>query len=124
MKKKRKNVIPEAYLSLVPKHPEMLRWSTDKDGIVTFEIENKGIMKRITQVLFFKPKVSYVHLDRFGSFIWEQIDGKRTITEIGELVEAEFGEEAHPLRERLATYFKILESYNFVVFAEHISSEE
>ncbi len=117
MKKRRKLVISEEYLDLVPSHPETLRWSADEDGIVTFEIENKGIMKRITQVLFFKPKVSYVHLDKFGSFVWQQIDGKRTITDIGELVEAKFGEEAHPLRERLGTYFKILESYNFVRFA-------
>ncbi|MBE6708315.1 MAG: PqqD family protein [Ruminococcaceae bacterium] len=114
MKKKRQTVIPEAYFNLVPICPDVLKWSTDKEGIVTFEIENKGIVKRITQVLFFKPKVSYVHLDKFGSFVWKQIDGKRTITEIGELVEAEFGEEAHPLRERLGTYFRILESYNFI----------
>lgn len=114
MRKKRKVVIPEAYLTLVPRHPESLKWTEDKDGIVTFEIENKGILKRITQVLFFKPKVSFVHLDRFGSFVWRQINGERSITDIGVLVDAEFGEEAHPLNERLATYFRILESYGFV----------
>ena len=114
MKKKRKIVIPENYLTLVPRHPETLKWFEDKDGIVTFEIENKGIVKRITQVLFFKPKVSYIHLDKFGSFVWNRIDGERSITAIGEMVDAEFGEEAHPLNERLAMYFRVLESYGFV----------
>ncbi len=114
MKKKKQIVIPENYLTLVPRHPQALVWNTDKDGIVTFEVENKGVLKRITQVLFFKPKVSYIHLDKFGSFVWRQIDGERSITAIGELVEAEFGDEAHPLYERLATYFRILESYGFV----------
>lgn len=118
MKKKRKIVIPESYLTLVPKYPESLKWTLGDDGMVTFEIENKGIVKRITQVLFFKPKVSYIHLDKFGSFVWQQINGERTITDIGELVDAEFGEEAHPLNERLATYFKVLESYGFVTWVK------
>ena len=114
--KKKKMVIPENYLTLTPNHPEGLKWSADDEGVVTIEVENKGFLKKITQVLFFKPKVSYIHLDKFGSFVWQQIDGERNITAIGDLVEAEFGEEAHPLYERLATYFRILESYGFVVW--------
>ena len=32
-------------------------------------------------------------------------------------MEAEFGEEAHPLYERLARYFQILDSYRFIEWA-------
>ena len=32
MRKKRKTVIPEAYLTLVPRPPNGLRWTEDKDG--------------------------------------------------------------------------------------------
>lgn len=116
MRRKKQIVIPENYLTLVPRHPDGLHWTKDEAGIVTLEVENKGLLKRITQVLFFRPKISYIHLDKFGSFVWLQINGERSITDIGELVEAGFGEEAHPLYERLATYFRILESYGFVVW--------
>ena len=49
-----------------------------------------------------------------GSFIWPLLDGKKDIVELGKLVETEFGEKASPLYERLAKYFQILESYEFI----------
>lgn len=116
--KKKKTVIPANYLDRIPARPESLRWTADKDGIVTLEIDNKGIANRIAQALFRKPKVSYIHLDKLGSFIWPLMDGEKSIIALGELVEAEFGEEAHPLYERLATYFRILDSYKFVEWVE------
>lgn len=110
----RKNVIPANYLEKTPVRPDTLDWSVDDKGIVTLAIENKGVFNRIAQRLLKKPKVSYVHLDEHGSFVWQLIDGERSILALGEEVDAHFGEAAHPLYERLATYFKILDSYGFV----------
>ena len=109
-----KKTISENYLELIPKRVEDIRWTADKDGIVTLEIENKGVFNRLAQKLFKKPEISYVHLDETGSFIWPLIDGEKSIIELGEALEAEFGEKAHPLYERLAKYFQILESYSFI----------
>lgn len=111
MKKKK---LDKNYLEKIPVHPEGIPWKTDENGIVTLEIENKGAMNRIAQKLFKKPRVSYIHLDKTGSFVWPLIDGKKTITELGKEVDAHFGEEAHPLYERLATFFNILDSYKFI----------
>ena len=33
-----------------------------------------------------KPKVSQIHLDEMGNFVWPLIDGTRTVYEIAELV--------------------------------------
>ena len=70
----------------------------------------------IAQKLFKKPKVSFVHLDANGSFVWPLIDGQRNIAEIGALVREHFGEECEPLYERLIKFFEILKSYNFISF--------
>lgn len=102
------------YLDNVPVRSEKIKWSKDSDETVTLEIENKGIFNRIFQILFKKPKISYIHLDKTGSFVWPLIDGERDITALGKLVDEKFGEEAHPLYERLAKFFQILESYGFV----------
>lgn len=115
MKKKK---FDKNYLEKIPVHPEGIPWKTDENGIVTLEIENKGAMNRIAQKLFKKPRVSYIHLDKTGSFVWPLIDGKKTITELGKEVDAHFGEEAHPLYERLATFFNILDSYKFISWIE------
>ncbi len=106
----------ENYLERKPlRHPD-LAWSADEAGIVTLEIENKGLFNRLAQTLLKKPKISYIHLDAMGSFIWPLLDGERDIIALGEQVEAQFGEEAHPLYERLSEYIRRLESYHFILF--------
>lgn len=121
--KKRRIVIPENYLERIPMHSDSVRWSADGDGAVTLEIENKGCFNRIAQLLLRKPKQSFIHLDTLGSFVWQRIDGKRSITELGELVDGAFGEEASPIYERLASYFRILESYGFVGWVDASEAE-
>lgn len=114
---KKKVVITQNYLERIPYRPLEINWKADGEGIVTLEIENRGFMNRVAQKLFKKPKVSYIHLDKMGSFIWPVMDGKKTIIDLGKEVESHFGEEAYPLYERLAQYFRILDSYGFVKWA-------
>ncbi len=103
------------YLDLVPQINEGLNWNKDENGIVTLEIENTGLFNRIAQKIFKKPKISYVHLDELGSFVWLLIDGKTNISDMGVSVKEHFGEKAEPLYEKLVKYFEILKSYNFIV---------
>ena len=112
MKNKNSN---ENYLDKVPKISDEISW-TEEDNIVTIAIENKGFFNKVAQRFFKKPKISYIHLDEFGSFVFKQIDGKKDITEIGALVKENFGDEAEPLYERLSKYISILNSYGFVTF--------
>ncbi len=84
------------------------------DGIVTILQENTGAMNRIMQKLIHKPRISQIHLEKLGSYIWQQIDGERSVYDIGQLVKAEFGDEAEPLYERLSVYVKMLEANGFV----------
>ena len=112
--KKKKEIISKNYLEKRPMRPTHIKWSTDENGIVTLDIENTGFMNRRAQKLFRKPKVSHIHLDETGSFVWPLLDGEKNIIELGELVEKQFGDKAHPLYERLAKYFQILDSYRFI----------
>jgi len=114
MKKNKR--ISENYLDKCPVKPTGLNWTQDENGLVTLEIENKGIMNTIAQILFKKPRISYIHLDEMGSFIWPLIDGEKNIADFGAPVSEKFGEDANPLYERLAKYFQILDSYGFVVW--------
>ncbi len=104
----------ENYLEKIPSHKEGINWSLNADGIVTLEMQNKGLANRIAQKVLKKPKISYIHLEQFGSFIWQQIDGNRNIMTIGKAVGEHFGDKAEPLYERLAQYFKTLESNEFI----------
>lgn len=111
---KKKNAESENYLERRPMRPEGIKWSADEKGIVTLDIENKGFFNRMAQKFFGKPKVSYIHLDEMGSFVWPLLDGEKDIIALGVIVKEHFGEKAEPLYERLAKYFQILDSYSFL----------
>lgn len=110
----KKNKKFDNFLDAVPiKNPE-INFTKDDNGIVTLEIENKGLMNRVFQKLLKKPKITYIHMEELGSFVWQIIDGESDITALGKKVEEHFGDKANPLYERLSQYIKILESYNFI----------
>lgn len=102
------------YLDKKPILKSSLTYSVSEDNIVTLEIENKGFMNKLAQKLFNKPKVSYIHLDKLGSFSILCANGILDIGEIGKLVEEKFGEDANPLYERLSKFFQIMDSYSFI----------
>ncbi|MBR7142959.1 MAG: PqqD family protein [Clostridia bacterium] len=112
---KRKEKAAQAnYLERIPKRCAHVSWTADEKGIVTLAVENKGWANRLAQVLFLRPKISYIHLDELGSFVWPLIDGKTSLEALGAPVEEAFGEKAQPLYPRLAQYFRILDSYGFI----------
>lgn len=113
---KKKITKSENFLEKVPVRSQYLNWTADEDGLVTLEIENTGFFNRIAQKVFRKPKFSYVHLDKTGSFVWPLIDGEKDIIKLGELVKERFGKEAEPIYQRLAKFFQILDSYHFITF--------
>lgn len=104
----------ENYLERTPLRAPNIPWSTGEDGLITLEIENKGWANRLAQKCFHRPKISYVHLDETGSFIWPLLSEEQDIIALGKKVEEHFGEAAHPLYERLVKYLQILESYHFI----------
>lgn len=106
------------YLEKVPVRNPEFAWKEDDQGMVTVDMVHKGIFDRLAQKLWVTPKVSHVKLDRFGSFVWKQMDGSRNITDIGALVREEFGEQAKPLYERLAKFVKMLRDNRFVIFSK------
>lgn len=113
MKKKKE----ENYLEKKPVRAN-IQWDTDENGNVTLHVENKGAMNKIAQMLFKKPKVSYIHLDETGNFIWPLLDGEKDIIEIGKSVKDHFGDKSEPLYERLSKYIQTLESYKFIEFKD------
>ncbi|MDO4475709.1 MAG: PqqD family protein [Lachnospiraceae bacterium] len=89
-------------------------WHMDKTGQVTILVENTGYMNRILQKLKKKPRISQLHLEENGSFIWPLIDGERSVHEIGQLVSEQFGEKAEPLYPRLVQYLQQLQKMDLI----------
>lgn len=103
------------FLEYVPYINNKNSWSDD-DGIVTVNMVHRGFYHKLAQFLAGTPKVSHIKLDKYGSFIWKNIDGEKSVYDIAGLFKAEFGEEAEPLYERIIKYFQILKHNRYVFF--------
>ena len=104
------------YLDKIPVHSPKIAHKTDNNGAVTLQIDNSGIINKTAQKLFGKAKTSYVYLDETGSFVWLNIDGKRSIYDIAVMLDEKFGKSSHPLYERITDFFIILEKNGFVLW--------
>lgn len=105
------------YIDNIPKINDM-KWEVLEDGIVEISVENTGFYNTIAQKLFKRPRYSFIKLDEYGSFVWQQIDGKKTIYEIGKELGANHKGASTQLYERLAKYFAILERNKYIVFVK------
>ncbi len=110
----KKNTKEDNFLDYIPVRNPKYDWDEDAEGMVTVYVENRGFFNRAAQMLLHKPRVSQIHLEQMGSYIWSLIDGKRTVFEIGKLVGEHFGEAAEPLYPRLSEYFRMLRNCSFV----------
>lgn len=114
----KKKTVSGNYLDYVPVYGDTCRYEINDKGNVTILVENKGVFHWVAQKLFRRPRISQIHLDEMGNFIWPLMDGERTIHDIALLVREEFGEKAEPLYDRLVQYMRNLESYGFVKLDE------
>lgn len=106
----------ENFLDYVPKRNQLYDWDLNQKKHVEIVVVHRGLFNRIAQIFFRRPKMSRIELDDLGSFIWQELDGVRTIYEIGTVVKGKFGKKAEPLYERLCEYIKILHHNRFIVY--------
>ena len=79
----------------------------------------KTIIRRLGKSLYFK-----IHLDDFGSFVWERCDGYHRVDQIADNLKQEFGESIEPVYERLGAFIKILAYQKFISYKGLSSNPE
>ncbi|MCR4418345.1 MAG: PqqD family protein [Ignavibacteria bacterium] len=66
------------------------------------------------------PRLKYpffkVKLDEIGSAVWLEIDGKKKVGEIAQILEEKFGAKIQPIEERLSKFFTQLQFHQFIDF--------
>lgn len=103
-------------LSVVPiKNPEVL-WEENKSGRIRIRVERNDLLYGTIKKLTGRVRIDKIPLDSYGSFIWRNIDGKRTIEEIKNSLQEQQEEEIENLEERIFNYFQELKRHQFIVF--------
>lgn len=81
-----------------------------RNGIVFVIKDQDAWIQRALRKLHVKiPKTSEMELDQYGSFILQQVDGKKTVKEIGDLLGETYEEANNQLYDRLLLYMNHLE---------------
>lgn len=99
----------QALLTRVYRIKEGLHYEV-RDGVVFVITEQNAWIQRVLRKIHYKiPATSEMELDKYGSFIFQQIDGKKTVAEIGENLGAAIEEANDQLYDRLLIYLHHLE---------------
>lgn len=92
-------------LSIIFKISDGLEYEVSTDNIVTMLVkQDHKIQKFLRKLKFRIPEYKKTSLDEYGSYVFLLIDGVKTIKDIGEHLEAKYGDKVQPLYERLLLF--------------------
>ncbi|GCF95583.1 hypothetical protein NRIC_34740 [Enterococcus florum] len=81
-----------------------------RDGIVfVIKKQDAWVQRVLRKIRYHIPEKSEMELDEYGSFIFQQIDGRQTVEEIGEKLAEAHEEASNQLYDRLLLYLNHLE---------------
>ena len=110
-------------LALTPN--QRVGWETAENGNVVVlvpKFQHKLLVRWIV------PRLKYPHvrvkLDKIGSFVWKQCDGRTTVAEIAERLRTEFAESAGSAEDRIRTFLLMLEKSDAVNLNAHAAEKQ
>ncbi len=97
-------------LNLVFKISDNIEYEVDDKGIVTVLEKQDHYIQNLFRKLKFKiPMYKKTKLDKYSSYIFLQIDSKKTVKDIGENLDIKYGKEIYPIYERLLIFLNHIE---------------
>ncbi len=109
MKSKKDNM-----LDYIPE--KSIKWETGDDGNIYLlkEKSRNKIMKKIID-MFGKSQYFRIHLDKYGSTVWKNIDGRKNVKELSEsLKKVSSNEEVLMAAERVSYFIALMMKNKFV----------
>jgi hypothetical protein len=95
----------EDVLNIIYKVADKFEYEVDEENIVTIlEKQDHKFQKFFRKLKLRIPEYKKTSLDEYGSCVFLQIDGKKTVKDIGENLEIKYGEKVQPLYERLLLF--------------------
>lgn len=95
----------EDVLGIIFKVSDTIGVEVSNDNIISIlEKQDHKVQNFFRKLKFKIPQYKKIELDEFGSTVFLLIDGKRTVKEIGEILDSKYGEKIHPLYERLLLF--------------------
>lgn len=110
--------VPRNYMDNIPERSAQMPWRIREDGMVEIDMENKGFYHTVAQKFWKKPRVSHIALEKYGTVVWKNIDGRNTVYDIVRIMEAKFPDEKDRMLDRVVTYMGTLQKSKFITMKE------
>lgn len=105
-------------LDCTPIREPDLKWTENENGTITLHRVHTTFTDRLIHAVTKKPlRQTHITLEEFGTFLWKNMDGRKTLGELALMIKDEFGEKAEPLYPRLEKYVVSLKQ-NKLIFWE------
>ena len=102
------------YLDIVFTRDPDKHWETREDGMVVVDLEHTGFYAKIAQKVFKKPKVSHIALDRYGTTVWNALDGLRSVGDVISVMEDAYPDEKERMLDRTVAFLGTLQTNGFI----------
>ena len=91
-----------------------IKWEEDKDGMVTLKVTKfKSNFGKSFLNLIKKENCFTANMDKLGSIVWKEIDGKKTVKDILKIIEKEFPDEKN-INQRLYLFLQNLNNLGYI----------
>lgn len=116
-KTEKKHRLPteEEMLSYRPKRLDF-KWSTDEQGLVTIKVPKFESKIGISLCKLIKKDNHFnASLDKIGSLVWKNCDGKHTVKEILEILKKEYPDDKN-INQRLYLFIQQLGRLQYITY--------
>ena len=99
----------EDVLNIIFKKSDKIEYEVNEEEIVTIlEKQDHKIQKFFRKLKFKIPLYKEIDFDEISSEVFLQIDGDKTVKEIGSNLEKKYGDKVNPLYERLLIFLNYI----------------
>ena len=115
--KSKKSRLPtaEEFLSFVPNRAE-LKWTTNDDDLVEITVPKfKSNIGKSLCKLVRKDQNLIAKMDKIGTVVWKNSDGKKTVKDIFEILKKKFPKEEN-LDQRLFLFLSQMRTLNYIIY--------
>ncbi|MBO5483328.1 MAG: PqqD family protein [Spirochaetaceae bacterium] len=110
----KKQKIKKNYMDIKFLPEKSISWK-EEENLVILDVENKGFFNRIAQKFFGQPKISHISLDKYGSTLWQLLDGENTVFQIVKKMEEAFPTEKDKMLNRVITFLHNLQVNKYIM---------
>lgn len=109
-------VVKPNFMDKIPMRSAEMAFRELEDGNIEIDMPHNDFYGKLATKLFKKPSVSHIALDKYGSVVWKNINGKNTIFDLVNIMIAEFPDEEDKMLNRVVAFMATLESNKYIIY--------